>query len=128
MTSLSSFYAPSLGYSIALLIPTFAILTATYVSRKFFTRISPTIPYDSEESLSARLKAPAEYSNDPVDFLMKTRRKLGDVFCVDLFAVKIVFLVGVEGNKDILRASEETISFWENAKWAFGPVMDWSEF
>lgn len=110
-----------------LLIPTLSIVVVAYTVRRFSTRISPTIPYVGEGSLSSRLQAPVEYSKDPVNFLNKARNKLGDVFCVDLFAVKIVYLLGVEGNRDILRASEDEISFWENARWAFGPVMDWSE-
>lgn len=101
-----------------LFISTLTFLFVVYTIRKFSARISPAIPYAGEGSLHSRLQVPVEYSKNPAKFLNKTRKKLGDVFCVDLFAVKIVFLLGVEGNRDILRASEDEISFWESARWA----------
>lgn len=106
-----------------LAIPTLVIGAILYAIHKFTSRISPTIPYAGEASLGARLSAPVEYGKDPAEFLRKTRKQLGDVFCVDLFATKIVFVLGAEGNKEVLRAAEEKLSFWDGIKWVFGPIM-----
>ncbi|EJD00757.1 cytochrome P450 [Fomitiporia mediterranea MF3/22] len=116
-------FSPKLTASL-LALPTIVVGAILYAAHRFTTRISPTIPYAGEESLSARLKAPIEYGKDPVEFLRKTRKKLGDVFCVDLFAFKLVFVLGPEGNKAILRAPEEKISFLEQIKWAMGATLD----
>lgn len=111
----------------ALIVPTVAVIGIAYTVYNFTTRISPTIPYAGEETLSARLQVPVEYGKDPVEFLRRTRKKLGDVFCVDLFAMKVVFILGSEGNREILRAAEDKISFWEEIKWLMGPVVGESE-
>lgn len=95
-----------------------------YVCYKRFTaRISPTVPYVGEESLGSRFKALAEYGADPVNFLVKQREKLGDVFCVDLILLKIVYVLGAEGNKAVLRATEDELSFWEITKRFLGPFV-----
>lgn len=103
---------------------TISAIGTFYVVRKFTSRLSPSIPFAGEQSVLARLKVPIEYGKDPVHFLCKTRRSLGDVFCVDLFVVKIVFLLGPEGNKAVLRAPEDELSFWEQVRWAMGPVLE----
>ncbi|PAV18547.1 cytochrome P450 [Pyrrhoderma noxium] len=106
-----------------MLVPTLTALGLAYAYFRFSSRISPTIPYAGEGSLVSRLKVPVEYGKDPVQFLINARKKLGDVFCVDLFVVKIVFYLGVEGNKMILKAPEQSISFVDQIKWALGPTM-----
>ena len=106
-----------------MLVPTVTALGLAYAYFRFSSRISPTIPYAGEGSLVSRLKVPVEYGKDPVQFLINARKKLGDVFCVDLFVVKIVFYLGVEGNKTILKAPEQSISFVDQIKWALGPTM-----
>lgn len=95
---------------------------------RFTTRVSPGIPYAGEESLWARLQVPVEYSQDPIEFLRKTRRKLGDVFCVDLFLVKFVFFLGPKNNRMIFRAHEEELSFWDIIEWTLGPRLSESEY
>lgn len=67
------------------------------------------------------MQVPVAYGKDPVGFLATQRKQLGDVFCVDLFLVKIVFLLGSEGNKVVFRAHEDDLSFWENIKTFIGP-------
>ncbi|KAI5117570.1 hypothetical protein M0805_005634 [Coniferiporia weirii] len=109
--------------SYALIVPTLLVAGIAYAAHKFTTRVSPTIPYAGEDSLAERLRVPVEYGKDPVEFLRRTRKKLGDVFCVDLFAVKIVFALGTEGNKEVLRASEDRLSFFEQIKWSMGPTV-----
>ncbi|KAH8115693.1 cytochrome P450 [Phellopilus nigrolimitatus] len=109
----------------ALVVPTLVVAGIAYAVHRFNTRISPTIPYAGEESLAARLRVPVEYGKDPVEFLRKTRKQLGDVFCVDLFAAKIVFVLGAEGNKAVMRAAEDKLSFFEQIKWALGPTIDY---
>lgn len=90
---------------------------------RFTTRISPTVPYAGEESLLARLRVPVEYGLDPVKFLIEQRKRLGDVFCLDLFLIKMVFFLGSQGNKAVLHASENDVSFWENMKLFLGPFV-----
>lgn len=112
---------------------TLLVLGAAYLYRKFTTRISPTIPYAGaptatrEPTLAERLRAPQEYAKDPVGFLCKTRSILGDVFCVDLLAAKIVFVLGSEGNRELFRAAEGRLSFDEAIKWSLGPIIADSE-
>lgn len=111
------------AHSSPLIVATFVVSAFAYGLLKFNTRISPTIPYAGEQSLSKRLKVPVEYGKDPVEFLRKTRKQLGDVFCVDLSAAKIVFFLGPDGNKEVFRATEEKLSFFEQLKWALGPIL-----
>lgn len=40
---------------------------------------------------------------------------------------KIVFVLGPEGNKEVLRATEDQLSFWEQIRWALGPLLEKSE-
>ena len=112
-----------------LALPPLLIVGLIYAAHRFTSRISPDVPYAGEGSLSSRLQVPVEYAKDPVEFLRKTRKELGrDVFCVDLLAAKMVFVLGAEGNREILRAGEERLSFWDGIKWVFGPVMKDCEF
>lgn len=111
-----------------LVIPTLVVAGISYAALKFNTRVSPGVPYAGEESLSARLQVPVEYGKDPASFLQKTRKQLGDVFCVDLLVAKIVFVLGPEGNKEVFRATEDKLNFAEQLKWALGPVASLSEF
>ena len=92
----------------------------SFLVHKFSTRVSPSIPYAGEGSFISRLLVPVQYGKDPITFLTKTREKLGDVFCVDLIIMKIVFFLGMEGNKVILKGEEDKVSFWESVKWTFG--------
>ena len=103
-----------------LAIPTLVLCGILYVVHRFTTRVSPNIPYAGEGSLSSRLNAAAEYGKDPVEFLRKTRQQLGDVFCVDLIVAKIVFFLGSDGNKTVLRAAEDKLSFMEAIRWSLG--------
>lgn len=105
----------------------FVILGLTLAIQKHATRLSSSIPYAGEGSFRSRLQVPVEYGKDPIKFLVETRRKLGDVFCVDLLVTKIVFLLGAEGNKEVLKASEEHLSFWAQVRWSMGPLMSWGE-
>ena len=107
-----------------LIVPTLFLCGLVYVVRRFTTRISPNIPYAGEGSLSSRLNAAAEYGKDPVEFLRKTRKQLGDVFCVDLLMVRIVFFLGSEGNKTVLRAAESQLSFLEAIRWSMGAALN----
>lgn len=106
-----------------LAIPTLFLCGLVFVIRRFTTRISPNVPYAGEGSLSTRLNAAAEYGKDPVEFLRKTRRQLGDVFCVDLLIMRIVFFLGSEGNKTVLRAAEDKLSFMESIRWSLGAAL-----
>ena len=119
---LTKFYSP------ALLVPTLFVAGIAYGAVKFNTRISPSIPYAGEQSIADRLQVPVQYGKDPIEFLRKTRQLLGDVFCVDLFVAKIVFFLGPDGNKEIMRAAEDKLSFLEQVRWAMGPVIDDCEF
>lgn len=97
-----------------------------YLIQRFATRISPTIPYVGGNSLFKRLGAVVENGKDPVGFLRRTRKELGDVFCVDMMMFKLVFFLGAEYNRDVLRAAEEDLSFWEQIRWAMGPRISHS--
>ncbi|TDL19811.1 cytochrome P450 [Rickenella mellea] len=111
---------------ITLIASTLFVLIGSYLFRRFTNRVSPNIPYAGSDSLWDRLKVPVEYGIDPVGFLAKQREKLGDVFCVDLFLVKIVFFLGSDGNKVVLRAAEDQLSFWEGLRWLTGGLWDHS--
>lgn len=111
------------AYSPVLLLPTLVVSGIIFGAFKFNTRISPTIPYAGEQSLADRLQVPVEYGNDPIEFLKKTRKQLGDVFCVDLLVAKIVFVLGAEGNKEVMRAAEDKLSFNDGLIWALGPIL-----
>ena len=115
-------FLPSIRSNI-LLAPALLLAGLAYGAFKFNTRVSPGIPYAGEQSLIDRLQAAGEYGKDPVEFLRKTRKQLGDVFCVDLLVVKIVFVLGAEGNKEVTRAVEDKLSFWDQVKWALGAVV-----
>lgn len=107
---------------------TIVITLLAYGFYRFNTRISPNIPYAGEESLLARLRVPAEYNANAVDFLVKQQKKLGNIFCVDLFLIKFVFVLGPEGNRLIFRTPEDALSFLEpNVKLlgAFTPEGSW---
>ena len=91
--------------------------------RRFTTRVSPTIPYAGEGSLRSRFNALAEYNSYPIEFFKKQREKLGDVFCVDLLLIKVVYVLGVEGNKSVLHAAESELSFWEVTERFLGPFI-----
>ena len=103
------------------------IASGVFLRSKFNRRISPTIPYAGEESFVSRLTVPVKYGKDPVKFLLQTREQLGDVFCVDLFVTKFVFILGPDGNREVLRAPEDRLSFWEQVLWAMGPVLQRGE-
>ena len=119
--------------SLAVLVFTLLAAGAVYAFRRFNTRVSPTIPYagsptpSRDATLSERLLVPQEYAKDPISFLCRTRSILGDVFCVDLLATKIVFALGPEGNKEVFKASEDKLSFIEAIKWSLGPTVTMSE-
>lgn len=104
-----------------------AILGIAGVVQWFSRRLSPSLPYAGESSFASRLLTPVIYGKDPVGFLCETRKRLGDVFCVDLLVTKIVFVLGPEGNKEVLRATEDQLSFWEQIRWALGPLLEKSE-
>lgn len=110
--------------SALLAIPAVAFFAVSYGVYKFTTPIAPGIPYAGGNSFSARLQVPVEYGKDPVEFLRKTRKQLGDVFCVDLLIVKFVFFLGAQYNRTILRAPENELSFWDQVRWAMGPRAD----
>lgn len=120
--------------SLAVVALSLVVLAVTYAWRKFTTRVSPNIPYAGSPTnaraatLSERLRVPQEYAKDPVQFLCKTRAILGDVFCVDLLAAKIVFTLGADGNRGLLRAADEKLSFDDAIKWSMGPTVVGSEF
>ena len=117
--------AVSTRFSTSMLaIPTLFLCGVLYLSHRFTTRISPNIPYAGEGSLSSRLNAADEYGKDPVEFLRKTRQQLGDVFCVDLIIAKIVFFLGSDGNKTVLRAAEDKLSFKDAVRWSLGSALD----
>lgn len=111
-------------YTAFVALSTVVIGGVLYAIHRFNTRISPNIPYAGEGSLMSRLKAAGEYGKDPGEFLRKTRKQLGDVFCVDLLILKIVFFLGSEGNKTVLRAAEDQLSFMEQIKWSLGAALD----
>ena len=108
-----------------------ALLTVavSLIFRRFNKRISPSIPYagsptpSRDATLLERLQVPQEYAKDPVSFLCKTRSILGDVFCVDLLAVKMVFVLGPESNRVLLKAPEKQLSFDEAVKWSMGRTV-----
>lgn len=104
-----------------------AFLGIAGVVQWFSRRLSPSLPYAGESTLASRLSTPVLYGKDPVGFLCETRKRLGDVFCVDLMVAKIVFVLGPEGNKEVLRATEDQLSFWEQIRWALGPLLEKSE-
>lgn len=108
------------------LVSTITILAglATYVVQRFTTRVSPTIPFVGGNSLVARLSAAELFGRNPVELLKRSRELYGDAFCIDLILFKIVFFLGSENNKRVLRASEDELSFIESVKWALGPRID----
>lgn len=108
----------------SLLVPVVAILGLSVLLRRFSRRLSPSLPYAGESSIASRLSTPILYGKDPVGFLCETRKSLGDVFCVDLIVTKIVFILGPEGNKDVLKATEDQLSFWKQIEWALGPLVE----
>eukprot|EP01112_Ceratiomyxa_fruticulosa_P003834 TRINITY_DN1414_c0_g1_i1.p1 TRINITY_DN1414_c0_g1~~TRINITY_DN1414_c0_g1_i1.p1 ORF type:complete len:402 (+),score=77.55 TRINITY_DN1414_c0_g1_i1:416-1621(+) len=57
--------------------------------------------------------AAVDYGKDPINFLLKARKDLGDVFIVDLFVIKFIFVLGGKNANKILTASEDKVSFWE---------------
>lgn len=122
-----AFLSKNPSLSLALLVSSLAATGLGYAAFKFVTRVAPTIPYAGEESLGARLRVPLEYGKDPVEFLCRTRKKLGDVFCVDLFVLKVVFVLGPEANRIILRAPEEKLSFWTAVRRLQPPQFSTSE-
>ena len=99
------------------------VASGVFLKSRFTRRISPTIPYAGEGSFASRITVLVKYRKDPINFLLETREQHGDVFCVDLFVTKFVFLLGPEGNREVLRAPEERLSFWEQVRWAMGPVL-----
>lgn len=121
----SSLLKPYTLYSV--LVPTLLVAGASIKAIKFYSRISPTIPYAGESSFYDRLQAPVDYSKDPAEFLRKAREKLGNVFCVDLLAAKIVFVLGPEGNKEVMKATEDKLNFAAQLRWALGPIASKSE-
>lgn len=108
----------------SLLVPVVAILGLSVLLRRFSRRLSPSLPYAGESSIASRLSTPILYGKDPVGFLCETRKSLGDVFCIDLIVTKIVFILGAEGNKDVLKATEDQLSFWKQIEWALGPLVE----
>ena len=80
-----------------------SLLLYYFYYQRVLKRVSPTIPYVGEESLLARLKAAGDYNLNTVKFLVEQRKKLGDVFCVDLIILKIVFFLGAEGDRKSTR-------------------------
>jgi sterol 14-demethylase len=109
-------------------VPPLALGLGAYLFHRLTTRVAPGIPYAGEGSWSERLQIPVEYGKDPVGTLAKMRKKLGNVFCVDLFIMRIVFILGAEGNREVLRSAEEDLSFWEQIRWAMGPKLGFSGF
>ena len=118
---------PSLSTTLALALPTLSLGLVAYIVHLFTTRISPNVPYVGEGSWKERLKVPVQYGKDPIGTLVKARKELGNVFCVDLFIFRVVFVLGAEGNREVLKSAEEDLSFWEQARWAFGPKLSASK-
>ena len=99
-----------------LLLASILAITLYVLYTRFTTRISPSIPYAGEESILSRIRVLGDYGSNQRDFLMKQRRKLGDVFCVDLLIFKIVYFFGAESNRAILNTPERRISLTEIAQ------------
>ena len=118
---------PSLSTTLALALPTLSLGLVAYIVHRFTTRISPNVPYVGEGSWKERLKVPVQYGKDPIGTLVKARKELGNVFCVDLLIFRVVFVLGAEGNREVLKSAEEDLSFWEQARWAFGPRLSASK-
>ncbi|KAH8917176.1 cytochrome P450 [Atractiella rhizophila] len=95
------------------------LILSTAIYRRFTSaNFTDQIPYayspsSPSHSFLARLKAAQEYSTDPVPFLQAQRARLGDVFCVDLIATRIVFFAGEKWTERVLRADEGSLSFDE---------------
>jgi hypothetical protein len=72
------------------------------------------------------------FRNDPVRFLQSQRALHGNIFLVDLLALRIVFVLGPEGTNAIFKGTEDSgISmyaaasefFSETAEYCTGPLM-----
>eukprot|EP01117_Protostelium_nocturnum_P002468 TRINITY_DN1315_c0_g1_i1.p1 TRINITY_DN1315_c0_g1~~TRINITY_DN1315_c0_g1_i1.p1 ORF type:complete len:490 (-),score=164.44 TRINITY_DN1315_c0_g1_i1:82-1551(-) len=54
-----------------------------------------------------------DFALNPVGFLVEQRRKLGDVFVMDLFILKFVVLLGAKNSSKVLKASDNEFHFLE---------------
>lgn len=85
--------------------------TIGYLVWRFLTRLPPGIP-----NAVGRLPvvgAAQELGEDPIGFLTKHRRKLGDVFSVDVIFFRIVFVLGNTSVSQFLKNKEKDFSFWD---------------
>lgn len=62
---------------------------------------------------------------NPIQFLQSQRSKHGDIVLINLLVLKVVFLLGPDGNNIIFKGTERGgISFWAAISFIFGPVVD----
>ncbi|KAJ9101097.1 hypothetical protein QFC21_003315 [Naganishia friedmannii] len=99
-----------------LLSPYVAIGTifATFVCFRFFQPFGGRNAIPWAKTSIPFLGGAVEYGTDPVKFLVEQRKKVGDVFRVNLIVMKVTFVLGAKWNRWLLKeAKEEEVSFWE---------------
>jgi hypothetical protein len=65
------------------------------------------------------------YGLNPIKFLQSQRSRHGDVVLVNLAVIKMVFLLGPDGNNAFFKGTERNgISFWAAISFIFGPVVE----
>jgi len=65
------------------------------------------------------------YGIDPIKFLLEQRARHGDIFLVDLVAIRMVIFLGPDGTNAILRGTDNSgISFWSAMEFVIGGAVN----
>ncbi|KAJ9101098.1 hypothetical protein QFC21_003316 [Naganishia friedmannii] len=92
------------------------IVAVTIIGAHYFKKQKQNSPPWAHASIWQTLN---EFSNYPVEFLIKQRKEKGDIFRVNLLFFSITFIIGAKWNRWLLRETkEEDASFYE-------AVRDW---
>jgi hypothetical protein len=65
---------------------------------------------------------------NPTQFLIDTRKRLGDIFLLQVFGIKLFFVFSAEGLKDFYNVPETDASFTEATKGFLGGLFFWFWF
>ena len=100
----------------------FIVVVLFFVPLLFYSLRNTTIPSVPNATPHLPLLGNSiSYGINPVKFLLEQRARHGNIFLVDLVAIRIVFFLGPRGTNAILKGTDSSgISFWAAMEFVIG--------
>ncbi len=100
----------------------FLIFAAAVVAALLWLRqkLKTDVPLGKQPPSIGGFQNGLAWLKNPTQFLIDTRKKLGDVFLLEVFGIKLFFVFSAEGLKDFYNVPESDASFTEATKGFLG--------